>query len=70
MRFICNFSCGAAAAGAPRVRENLMDLLTVLAYVLWAAGALLWTALVLAVLSPLFLALRLVRAVVRGLRDK
>ena len=30
----------------------------------------LWTALVLAVLSPLFLALRLVRAVVRGLRDK
>lgn len=47
-----------------------MDLLTALAYVLWAAGALLWTALALAVLVPLFLALRLVRAVVRGLRDK
>jgi len=47
-----------------------VDLLTVLAYVLWAAGALLWTVLVLAALVPVFLALRLVRAVVRGLRDK
>ena len=47
-----------------------MDLLTLLAYVLWAAGALLWTTIVLAALVPLFLALRLVRAVVRGLRDK